>query len=112
MNIKKIGLVAFVLFLFVSVAVFANPQNVKGQTYSLLGSGITIYFGNSGVVIMRDGSNRWDPAGTFRISGNTITVSFYDTGSGMFSSFSGTTARFTYVDSNTLEESGVEWIRR
>jgi hypothetical protein len=99
---RKIVLFVSILFLVGGVSAFAWPDG--NWEYAVPGESVKLKFwvgGNNNVTASVD-SYTWQNAGTYRVSGNRLTVTFRTTTDRAFKSLSDVTWVFTIKDNNTL----------
>jgi hypothetical protein len=99
---KKIMLFVSILFFVGSVSAFAWPDG--NWEYAVPGTSVKLKFwvGGNNIVTASVDSYTWQNAGTYRVSGNRLTVTFRQTSDRAFSSLSGVTWVFTIRNNETL----------
>jgi hypothetical protein len=99
---RKIVLFVSILFLVGGVSAFAWPNG--NSEYAVPGTSVKLKFwvgGNNNVTVSSEGYT-WQSAGTYRVSGNRLTVTFRTTSDRAFTSLSGVTWVFTIKNNDTL----------
>ena len=97
---KKILFVLVLLSVVGAVSVFAWSGG--NNTYACPGTSVTLKFWAQGNVDISVEGNTWRSAGSYRVSGDRLTVTFKTTSDKGFSSISGVTCVFRIIDDETL----------
>ncbi|MCL1911596.1 MAG: hypothetical protein FWG13_05275 [Leptospirales bacterium] len=97
---KKMFISIFILAVGVAGAFAAWSGN--NNTYACPGTSVTIKFNSNMSVDIKVEESRWTYAGTYRVSGDRLTITFKTTKDSAFSSISGVTWLFRIVNDETL----------